>query len=84
MGFQTAPGKRGIVSSRFDETFGLAVASAFIQEEYNNELVVEATWRIQVNGMFSVQPDLQYIIHPGGAVTSGNVLLFSVHTEIGF
>lgn len=83
MGFQPAPGKRWVVSPRFDETFGLAVASAFIQEENNNELVIEATWQIQVNEYLSLKPDLQYVIKPGGVSSSKNALVFSLRTEIG-
>ena len=83
MGFQITPGKRWLVSQRFEETFGLAIGSAFIQEENNNELVIEATWQIQINEYLSLKPDLQYVINPGGVSSSKNVLVFSLRTEIG-
>jgi porin len=40
------------------------------------ETIFEATWRYAANDWFSVQPDIQYVIHPGGVLARSNALVF--------
>ena len=83
LGFQTVPGTRWFLLRNLDQTFGLAVNSAFIQTANANEMVVEAAWQIQLSEFLSIKPDLQYVINPGGDTTAESALVFSIRTEVG-
>jgi porin len=49
---------------------------------YNYELALEAFYRLQVTPWGSVQPDLQYVAHPGGQYPSA--LVGTLHLELSF
>jgi porin len=83
LGFQTVPGARWFLLKNLDQTFGLAVNSAFIQEANANEMVIEAAWQIQLSEFLSIKPDLQYVVNPGGDTAAENALVFSIRTEVG-
>ncbi|MGI9170026.1 MAG: carbohydrate porin [Caulobacteraceae bacterium] len=42
------------------------------------ETVVEATYRYLARDWLSVQPDLQYVVHPGGRLSVGDALVIGV------
>jgi len=39
---------------------------------YGNETVFEATYLCQVSPWWTLQPDLQYVIHPGAGIPAGS------------
>ncbi len=70
----------------WEETLGLAVAAANIHENDKGEkaweITVEATWAIQVSDIFSIQPDIQFVLNPSG--NEGNAIVYGLRTSIGF
>ncbi len=50
--------------------------------DYEN--VFEITYQANIAPWLSVQPDLQYIVHPGGSPRYGNALIIGVRTGITF
>jgi len=62
-----------------------AFGDAFLQANpgsTSGETVVEATYRIQVNEHFAIQPDVQYIINPQGS--GRDAVAVGIRGEIGF
>ena len=68
---------RGLVPDRGVDELGLAVAAARFGDEFQGaagggsawedwELTLELTYRAVLAPWLSIQPDLQYVIHPGG------------------
>lgn len=57
----------------------LALGNGFV----NDETSIELTYRAPINSWLTVQPDLQYIIHPGYDPAYKNDLVIGVHFEIG-
>ena len=47
------------------------------------ETSFEATYRIKFNDYFTLQPDVQYIVHPYYSSTTHNALALGVHFELG-
>lgn len=73
---------------------GLAVAPALLRNAEDTdgdgegdsdawEVVIEATWAIEINDMFSIQPDIQFVLNPSGAGGDA-VVVYGVRTSIGF
>ena len=59
----------GLIPGRPSDQLGLAVATARLSEEIPGaryETVVEGTYRLPLRPWLIVQPDLQWIRHPGG------------------
>jgi porin len=57
----------GISKKQPEDAIGLAVACAGFNKSYKkNETTFEAYYKKQLGENFSIQPDLQYVIHPGG------------------
>lgn len=48
------------------------------------EMAVEATYQINVAPWWTIQPDFQYIIHPGGSRAIDNALVIGLRTTISF
>jgi porin len=46
------------------------------------ETSIEATYLLQVNSTFSVQPDIQYVVDPGTSSTRRNATVFQVHFQL--
>ena len=66
---------------------GLAVAWLDLSDDlpgHSHEIVVEATWREEVAPWWSLQPDVQMIVHPGGASTEDSLFIVGLRTEIVF
>jgi porin len=81
---------KGIIPSRSDDIFGVALAVAQIgggardldqdQQQFtatatpirDNESTVEVTYRVQATPWWTLQPDLQFIRHPGANVALTN------------
>jgi len=87
---------QGLIPTRRDDTIGVAVAygklsggavqglrdDGAVNPGY--EMALEATYQIQVTPWFAIQPDLQYIIRPGGTADFGNAFLLGLRTSIEF
>ncbi len=77
---------RGPIPGRPDDNTGIAATwahlSPYAQTPYNDELAIEGFYTAQVTPWLTVQPDLQYIIHPGGIYQ--NALVATVQLGITF
>lgn len=87
---------KGLIPTRDDDTLGIGFgyaqisngARSSLRDEGSNprgaEMVLEATYQIQVNNWFVVQPDLQFIINPNATSDLGNALLLGFRGEVTF
>ncbi len=73
------------VARRRDDELGLAVATAFNGDAFQRlpaavtgETAIELTYLAQLRDWLAVQPDVQYIIHPGGISRIGNAFVISL------
>ncbi len=77
---------RGPIPGRTDDNTGVAATwahlSPYAQTPYSYELAIEGFYTAQITPWLSIQPDLQYIIHPGGAYQ--NALVATVQVGIQF
>ena len=76
----------GLFSARPDDKLGLALAYAKISDHAraasaldglplsSGEWAIELTYAAQITPALALQPDLQYIIHPGGDSSLGDAL----------
>jgi porin len=76
----------GPFAGRADDELGLAVAAASMGSHFRRaqsaadepapaEITIELTYLAQAVSRLSIQPDLQYVIHPGGTRTVSNALI---------
>jgi len=94
--FDTGLTYKGLIPTRDDDTLGIGFgyaqisngARSSLRDEGSNprgaEMVLEATYQIQVNNWFVVQPDLQVIINPNATSDLGNALLLGFRGEVTF
>jgi porin len=50
----------------------------------DHEIVLEANYRAQLTAWWTLQPDVQYVIHPGGSAEHDNALVFLLMTTLRF
>lgn len=73
-------------SGRTQDQLGLALASAVDGSHYDraqasagtpaaSETTVELTYLVQLRSWLAIQPDLQYVVHPGGTQATRNALV---------
>lgn len=74
----------GFWDTRTDDILGIAINAANISEYDNWEVVLEASWYVHMTNYFSLKPDIQYIINPGGNPDSDSSIVLSLRAEIGF
>jgi porin len=87
----------GFIPGREQDVLGLAAARSWISGAYDHykqtvnnapsstaETVVEATYRVQIRPCWTLQPDCQYILQPGGASTSHDALILGCRCSIQF
>jgi porin len=81
----------GALPSRPDDQWGVALASARTSRAFRSqtgaqrhETKLELTYRAQLTDWFGIQPDLQYVIHPGTDPNLKNALVLGLRTEIAF
>lgn len=85
----------GLIPGRDHDVAGLAVASArngehfmrFMQTEEmipveHAETVLEATYQVEVRPWLEVQPDLQYVVHPGTDPAQNDALVAGVRVTV--
>jgi len=86
----------GFVPGRPIDVLGLAVAHSSVSGKFSDsqrlqglpgfsaETVLEATYRLILAPWWNVQPDLQYIFHPGGQHGSHDALVLGMRTSVAF
>ncbi len=76
----------GPIPGRADDNTGISATwahlSPYAQTPYSYELGIEGFYTAQITPWLSIQPDLQYIIHPGG--TYQNALVATVQVGLAF
>ena len=89
----------GIVQSgigkRRDDQVGVSIAVANFSERYRRaqalagtpsdrrEVIFEATYKLALTDWLSVQPDLQYVVNPGGQPSIGDATVIALRVRIG-
>ncbi len=83
---------------RKDDVAGVGIARSHVSGDFNNSLlaqgeaepftaetVIEATYKAQITPWWSIQPDFQYIVTPGGEErVTGNATVFGLRTTVAF
>lgn len=94
--FDTGLSYKGLIPSRDNDTVGIGFgyaqlsngARSGLKDEGANpigaEMVIEFTYQAEITPWLIVQPDLQYIINPGGASDLGNALVIGGRAAITF
>jgi porin len=67
----------------FGEPFRRASALAG-DPETRHELMIEATYRAPITPWLALQPDLQYVVNPGGNTALRDALVAGLRVEVGF
>ncbi len=87
---------KGLVPTRGEDQLGVSFAlGSFSEDEQDRdfrlgrdtreyEAVLEATYRFQINRFAYVQPDIQYIINPGGRGLYGNATIIGAQFGVNF
>ena len=77
----------GAIPERDDDILGLGAFTVFFSDEAGHkkhaETSVELYYKAQVAGWMAIQPDIQYIINPGGT-GSRNALAIGGRLEFDF
>ncbi|MDP7034059.1 MAG: carbohydrate porin [Planctomycetota bacterium] len=79
---------RGLIDGRDRDTLGLGASLVHFSQEQaagfseDSELAIEAFLGIQLTSWARIQPDLQYILHPGGDSTLDDVWVGSLRIVI--
>ncbi len=85
----------GITPGRSDDQVGLSFASANFGDRYNRsrtladrpaanrELVIEAVYNAVLAPWLSMQPDVQYVVDPGGSPELADALVIGLRVKIG-
>ena len=94
--FDTGLTYKGLIPTRDGDTFGVAFAyaklsSGALQQGSSEsagglgaEMALEATYLTQITKWLSLQPDLQFIINPGGNKGLSNALVIGGRLSITF
>jgi porin len=60
----------GLLSSKGSDVLGLAFADGMRDNDCgNNEVSFELTYKVQLSDQIYLQPDMQYVVHPGGTAS---------------
>lgn len=86
----------GFIPCRPNDMLGVAVARSWFSADYSaaqvaggahpyfGETVIEATWRANILGWWTIQPDFQYIFSPGGQENAPNATVIGLRTTVIF
>jgi porin len=83
---------KGLIPTRDNDVLGVAVAYGHLNnnpqdnEESSNpgyEIVFEATYQMELTPWLSLQPDLQYVVHPSGTDIP-NALVLGARATVSF
>ena len=81
---------------RENDQLGIAIAAAMNGDDFKAQLFndgsiaadgeynIELSYRYQINDNLAIQPDVQYIINPGGTKDLKNALVLGIHLKVGF
>ena len=76
----------GLITGRDNDIAGIAVtvnhASSHLHASESQETNFEATYRLQLRPWLAIQPNFQYILHPGLNTNIGNAWIVGVRTEL--
>lgn len=87
---------KGLIPTRDDDTLGIAFAYAQLGNTARNslvdegsvgvgaEMVLEVTYQAQITPWLVIQPDIQYIINPGGTQDLNNAFVIGGRAAITF
>lgn len=57
----------GLFASKGTDVLGLAIAEGLLKDDSKrNETTFEMTYKVQLTHQIYIQPDLQFVVHPGG------------------
>src|ERR1700677_837023 len=92
--FDTGINYTGLLPNRPKDNFGVAFSYEKLSDKLlqptglpvpsHRENVLEATYLANLNNWFSLQPDLQYIVNPGGFLTTRNAVVAGIRFNISF
>ena len=83
---------KGLIPSRDNDVLGVAVAYGHLTNDPQDkqgrstpgyEMVLETTYQIELATWLSLQPDIQYVIHPSGTNVA-NALVLGARTTLSF
>lgn len=98
VGYYTGVGAvyTGLIRNRPEDRLGLGVAAAFAGHDFERaseaqgasvesaEVAIELSYRMQLTPWLSLQPDLQYVIHPGFDPDVDDALVLGARAELSF
>ena len=94
--FDTGLSYKGLIPTRDNDTVGIGFGYAQLSSGARNglrdegenpigaEMVIEFTYQAEITPWLVIQPDLQYIINPGGTSDLGNALVIGGRAAITF
>jgi len=84
----------GLIPGRPSDVLGIGVVYARISRDFartqpdralwGHETVLELTYKIVVTKWWSLQPDLQYVVHPGGSTATPNAVVVGFRVDLLF
>ena len=84
----------GLIPGRPRDVLGLGVIYARISRDFartqpdraswGHETVVELTYKIAFAPWWSLQPDVQYVVHPGGSTATPNAVVVGLRLDLLF
>jgi len=83
---------RGLIPGRDNDALGIAVGYGHLTNDPQNkqgksdpgyEIILETTYEIELASWLSLQPDIQYVIHPSGT-NIPNALVLGARTTLSF
>lgn len=87
---------RGALPGRDQDRLGLAIAAAHLGDDFQRsielggngvddwEVAIELTYRAWIAPSISIQPDIQYVINPGGAPQLDDALIMGARLVLSF
>jgi porin len=93
-GFDSGINFTGLIPGRPADVLGIGLVYARIsrdfaktqpdRERWGHETVLEVTYKITLTPWLMVQPDLQYIVHPGGSTAIPNAVVLGIRLDLLF
>ena len=84
----------GLIPGREADVLGLGVVYSDISEDFadtqadpssfDHEMILEATYKIVISKWWSLQPDFQYVIHPGGSDQTDDAFVIGMRFDLLF
>lgn len=90
-GIETGLNYKGLIKSRADDVAGIALSRVTFTDDYRrvndtleDETVFEILYRFSLPRGILLQPDIQYVIHPGGTRGAEDVTVGALRVEVDF